>query len=114
MSLHVTSTYQLKPGTPQKVVKRYKKALRDFVKHVQDDQPDTWLYTVMMSQENPPSFLHYAIYKNEKARKKHQNDPKVKDTKKIIGDYIQSPPGFVSVVRDLVATQSTLTKPTGP
>lgn len=87
----------------------YEAALKNLVADIRDNQPDTWLYTVMQDSKNPHSFTHYAIYRDDKARAVHHN-PAVTRAKNIIKDYLQG--GFKATIFNVVASQSVLSKPT--
>ena len=53
------------------------KAIREFVDYVRQNEPDTLLYTSLQEKENPNHFLHYFIFRDEKARDLHSNSEAV-------------------------------------
>ena len=109
MSLSVINTHKLKETTPIDVLEKYEAALKEFVESIRTDQPNTWVYTVMRDAHDPLSFTHYAIYKDEKARTTHRDDPAVTKTKQIIRGYVET--HFYSRILTVVASQSVLSKP---
>ena len=52
-------------------------AIREFVAYVGDNEPDTLLYTSLQEKENPNHFLHYFIFRDEKARDLHASSEAV-------------------------------------
>ena len=52
-------------------------AIREFVDYVRDNEPDTLVYTSLQEKENPNSFLHYFVFRNENARDLHANSEAV-------------------------------------
>ena len=53
------------------------KAIREFVEYVRVNEPDTLLYTSLQEKENSNHFLHYFIFRDEKARDLHANSEAV-------------------------------------
>jgi hypothetical protein len=49
------------------------KAIREFVDYVHEHEPDTLLYTSLQGKEHSTHFLHYFIFRDEKARELHAN-----------------------------------------
>ena len=109
MSVHVTNTYTINADIPAGVLKEYEAAVKELVGAIRKSQPDTWLYTVLQDASNPLSFTHYAIYKDNDARKVH-HDAAVTNAKKIIEGY-HTP--FTATIFTVLASQSVLSKPTG-
>ena len=46
-------------------------AIREFVRYVRANEPDTLLYTSVQEVENPNRFLHYFVFRDEAARARH-------------------------------------------
>jgi len=55
-----------------------KKAIQEFVDYVRENEPDTLLYTSLHEKESPNHFIHYFIFRDEKARELHSNSDAVK------------------------------------
>ena len=108
MPLHVTNTYKLNDDIPVGVLREYEAAIKELVEAIRKNQPDTWLYTVLQDANNPLSFTHYAIYKDNDARKVH-HDPAVTKAKEIIEGH-HTP--FNPTIFTVLASQSVLSKPT--
>ena len=53
------------------------KAIREFVDYVREHEPETLLYTSLQEKDNPNHFLHYFIFRDEKARDLHANSEAV-------------------------------------
>ena len=53
------------------------KAIREFVDYVRENEPDTLLYTSLQGKEHPTHFLHYFIFRDEKARELHASSAAV-------------------------------------
>ena len=54
-----------------------KQTIQEFVDYVRANEPDTLLYTSLQEKENPLRFLHYFIFRDEKARAIHSNSDAV-------------------------------------
>ena len=54
------------------------KAIYEFVDYVREHEPDTLVYTSLHEKQNPNSFLHYFIFRDENARDLHSNSDAVK------------------------------------
>ncbi len=51
--------------------------IRDFVDYVRANEADTLLYTSLQEKDNPNHFMHYFIFRDEKAREIHSNSDAV-------------------------------------
>jgi quinol monooxygenase YgiN len=55
-----------------------KKAIREFVGYIRQNELDTFAYTSLQEKEHPNHFLHYFIFRDANARDLHANSEAVK------------------------------------
>jgi quinol monooxygenase YgiN len=53
-------------------------AIEEFISYIRENETDTLLYTSLQDKDNPTHFLHYFVFKNDKARQVHSNSAEVK------------------------------------
>ncbi len=70
------------------------KAIREFVDYVRENEPDTLLYTSLQGKEHPTHFLHYFIFRDEKARELHANSDAVNHFTSILYPNLIAPVDF--------------------
>jgi quinol monooxygenase YgiN len=74
MPIYQTGGYQVKPSAVNKV----KKAIREFVAHVQANEPGTQMYLAWQQKNDPTRFLHLFIFADEAAQTRHGQSEAVK------------------------------------
>ena len=74
MPIYMTARFKVKPESLPKC----HQAIRDFVDYIQANEPDTRVYESVQESEGATSFLHYFIFENEAARRKHETSDGVK------------------------------------
>ena len=67
MAIYQTGGYQVKASAVSKV----KKAIQDFVPHVQENEPGTQMYLAWQQKEDPTRFLHFFIFEDSAAQARH-------------------------------------------
>ena len=67
MPIYQTGSYQVKSGAVDKV----RKAIQDFVPHVQESEPGTQMYLAWQQRDDPTRFLHFFIFENAAAQTAH-------------------------------------------
>ena len=67
MAIFQTGSYQVKKSAVPKV----KKAIKEFVRYVQTNEPGTMMYLAWQEKNNPTKFNHLFIFKDASAQKKH-------------------------------------------
>ena len=70
------------------------KAIREFVDYVRENEPDTLLYTSLQGKEHSTHFLHYFIFRDEKARELHANSDAVNHFTSILYPNLIAPVDF--------------------
>lgn len=73
MTIYMTARYEIKNES----LEVCKQTIQEFVDYVRANEPDTILYTSLHEKENPTRFLHYFIFRDEKAREVHSNSDAV-------------------------------------
>src|ERR1700730_1098893 len=74
MAIYQTGGYQVKASAVEKV----RKAIKDFVPHVQENEPGTQMYLAWQQKDDPTRFLHFFIFDDEAAHKIHSRSEAVK------------------------------------
>jgi quinol monooxygenase YgiN len=74
MPIYQTGGYQVKPAA----VKKVKKAIKDFVRYVQANEPGTQMYLAWQQKDDSTRFLHLFIFKDAAAQARHGKSEAVK------------------------------------
>ena len=74
MPIYQTGGYRVKPSAVHKV----KEAIREFVAHVQANEPGTRMYLAWQEKNDPTRFLHLFIFADEAAQARHGQSEAVK------------------------------------
>ncbi|HMK60770.1 MAG TPA: antibiotic biosynthesis monooxygenase [Dissulfurispiraceae bacterium] len=74
MAICQTGAYQVKKSAVLKV----KKAIEEFVRYVQANEPGTKMYLAWQEKDNPTKFNHLFIFEDAAAQKKHGESEAVK------------------------------------
>jgi quinol monooxygenase YgiN len=67
MAIYQTGGYQVKTSGVEKV----RKAIKDFVPHVQKNEPGTQMYLAWQQKDDPTRFLHFFIFEDAAAQTRH-------------------------------------------
>src|ERR1700724_3824746 len=67
MAIYQTGRYQLKASAVEKV----KKAIKDFVPYIQENEPGTQMYLAWQQKDDPTRFLHFFIFADAAAQALH-------------------------------------------
>lgn|SRR5574341_444075 len=67
MPIYMTARFTVRPGT----LDECRRAIEEFVAYVNENEPDTHLYTSLQSADDQYSFLHFFMFENEQARDLH-------------------------------------------
>jgi len=81
MPIYETGGYQVK----RSAVARVKKAIQAFVRYVKANEPGTQMYLAWQEKGDPTRFLHFFIFKDEAARRKHGQSDAVKRFESVYG-----------------------------
>jgi len=67
MALYQTGGYQVNASAIEKV----KKAIKDFVPYIQENEPGTQMYLAWQQKNDPTRFLHFFIFEDAAAHTRH-------------------------------------------
>ena len=67
MAIYQTGSYQVRPTGIAKV----KKAIEEFVRYVQDNEPGTKMYLAWQQEDEPTRFVHLFIFEDAAAQDRH-------------------------------------------
>lgn len=74
MPIYTIAEYQVKPSGVHKV----RRAIQDFVPHVQANEPGTRMYTAWQNKNDPTKFVHLFIFEDKAANEAHGASAAVK------------------------------------
>jgi quinol monooxygenase YgiN len=74
MPIYTIAEYQVKASGVEKV----KRAIEEFVPHVQLKEPGTHLYVAWQKKDDPTRFVHFFIFADDAAHKAHGSSAAVK------------------------------------
>ena len=74
MPMYTIAQYQVKRSG----VKKVKRAIEEFVRYVQTNEPGTQLYTAWQEEDDPTRFVHFFIFQDETALEIHSKSAAVK------------------------------------
>lgn len=52
--------------------------INDFIEYIKANEPDTLQYTSVNDFDDPYTFLHFFVFKDEAAEERHRNSPAVR------------------------------------
>jgi quinol monooxygenase YgiN len=90
MPIHMTARFEVQ-GEALEVCKQ---AIQEFVDYVRANEPDTIRYTSLQEKENPRRFLHYFIFRDEKAREIHSSSDAVNRFTSVLYPNLVAPVEF--------------------
>jgi quinol monooxygenase YgiN len=73
MPIHMTARFEVQPDK----LAMCERAIREFVEYVRANEPDTLLYASLQEKENPNRYLHYFVFRDERARETHSSSDAV-------------------------------------
>ena len=94
MSIYMTARFEVK----KEALETCKTAIQEFVDSVRANEPDTLLYTSLQEKENSTHFLHYFIFRDEKAREIHSNSEAVNRFTSVLYPNLVAPVEFTEYI----------------
>lgn len=73
MPIHQTARFKVRPESLEKCLT----AIREFIDYIKTHEPGTLMYVSLQQRDDPTSFLHYFIFRDEAARDIHANSDAV-------------------------------------
>ena len=74
MPIYTIAEYQVRSSGVDKV----RRAISEFVPHVQANEPGTRMYTAWQCEDDPTKFVHFFIFEDEAAHAAHAKSDAVK------------------------------------
>jgi len=74
MPIHTIARYQVRPSG----IERVKRAIEEFVRYVEANEPGTRLYAAWQQKEDPTRFVHFFIFEDAAAHNVHSKSAAVK------------------------------------
>ncbi len=74
MAIHKTARFQVR----SEALEKCKEAIRIFIQHIHANEPDTQVYISLRQKDDPTQFIHYMVFKDDAAEKKHTGSEAVK------------------------------------
>jgi quinol monooxygenase YgiN len=90
MSIHRTAYFVVRDDA----LEICQNAIHEFVDYVRENEPDTLLYISLQEKEYPTHFLHYFIFRDEKAGELHANSDAVNHFTSILYPHLIAPVDF--------------------
>lgn len=94
MPIYITARFEVK----KEVLEVCQTAIQEFVEYVRANEPDTLLYTSLQEKENSTRFLHYFVFRDEKARELHSSSEAVNRFTSILYPNLVAPVEFTEYV----------------
>jgi quinol monooxygenase YgiN len=94
MTIYMTAKFEVK----QETLEVCSRAIQEFVAYVRANEPDTLLYTSLQEKESPTHFIHYFIFRNEKAREIHSTSDAVNRFTSILYPNLVAPVEFTEYI----------------
>ena len=90
MAIHKTARFQVRAEALEKC----KQAIQEFVQHIHDHEPGTQIYISLQQKDGPTQFIHYMVFKDDEAEKKHAESNAVKRFVEVLYPNCVSPVEF--------------------
>jgi quinol monooxygenase YgiN len=90
MPVYMTAKFEVQEGA----LAICQTAIQEFVDYIRANEPDTLLYTSLQEKENPAQFLHYFIFRDERAREFHSSSDAVNRFTSILYPHLVAPVEF--------------------
>jgi quinol monooxygenase YgiN len=74
MTIYTIAKYRVRSSS----VDRVKRAIEEFVRYVQANEPGTQMYVAWHEKDDPTRFVHFFIFENEAAHTVHSESAAVK------------------------------------
>jgi len=106
MAICQTGGYQVRPAAVEKV----KRAIREFVSYVQENEPGTQMYLAWQQMADPTRFLHFFIFRDSAAQARHGQSAAVSRFESVYspelvgGDVVFTDYEMIAGKRDSVGT----------
>jgi quinol monooxygenase YgiN len=94
MPIYMTAQFEVK----KEALDICKQTIEEFVDYIHANEPDTILYTSLQEKENSTRFLHYFIFRDDKAREVHSNSDAVNRFTGVLYPNLIAPVEFTEYV----------------
>jgi quinol monooxygenase YgiN len=94
MPIYMTARFEVQ----EEALEICKQTIQEFVDYVRANEPDTILYTSLQEKENSTRFLHYFIFRDERAREIHSNSDAVDRFTSVLYPNLIAPVEFMEYV----------------
>ncbi|SRR6266498_3058969 len=90
MPIYMTAEFEVQ----REALEVCQQTIREFVDYIRANEPDTILYTSLQEKDNPTCFVHYFIFRDEKAREIHSNSDAVNRFTSVLYPNLVAPVEF--------------------
>ncbi len=94
MPIYMTAKFEVQ----KEALEVCKQTIQEFVDYIRANEPDTILYTSLQEKENPTRFIHYFIFRDEKAREIHSSSDAVNHFTSVLYPNLIEPVEFTEYI----------------
>ena len=94
MTIYQTARFRIRPDA----LPAWQSAIEDFLAYIRANEPGTLHYISLQEQDDPTSFVHYLVFRDEVARQMHAKSDAVKRFTDVLYPETVAPVEFTEYV----------------